>query len=454
VLLTVLLLLSRRNLAAALVPPVGLLLYPPAGVVALGVVLLSTLARDRRAYVDVERARWAVASVLGVIAAFVLTRLTTGSQEVITEAEARHYAEFGPGGQMHFFASSTLEYLRQNYSGFFLQESGSIIAVAALLLLLVRPSNARLLRWEVWSVPIAALALFLVAQAVLFRLYLPHRYTYALLPFFCIAIGVFLRPTLQALGERWRVALFAAPALGPAAALLALTVFPLGPRLSVGDFGSWLADAAPELVIGLLAGLVLAAALWPREPGGRRSFAPAALAVPAALVAAAVLVATVTVAGGRRSPGAVACREVELYRFLETLPEESILAADPLDANCIPIAARRPVVISRKLYQPWTVEYFELVRERMFASVEAFYGPSLSAVTQLRERYGADYLVVRTRGQPHAWGSMQPFTSEVSRLRRTTDAPAVERLPRRCLSWSGERYEVYSLACLAGEESA
>ncbi|HSE80812.1 MAG TPA: hypothetical protein VLA87_03830 [Gaiellaceae bacterium] len=454
VLLTVLLLLSRRNRAAALVPPVGLLLYPPAGVVALAVVLLSTLARDRRAYVDVERARWAAVSVLGVVAAFVLTRFTTGSQDVITEAEARLYPEFGPGGQMHFFASSTLEYLRQNYSGFFLQESGSIIAVTALLLLLVRPSNTRLLRWEVWTIPIVALALFLLAHALLFRLYLPHRYTYALLPFFCIAIGVFLRPTLQALSARGRAALVVAPLLGPAAAFLALAFFPLGPRFSVAEFGSWLADAAPELVVGLLAGLLLAVALWPREPGGARSFAAAALAVPAALVTAAVLVATVAVAGGGRSPGAVACQEAELYSFLETVPKESVLAADPLDANCIPIAARRPVVISRKLYQPWAVEYFDVIRERMSASVEAFYGPSLSAVTELRERYGADYLVVRTRGQAHAWGSMQPFTSEVSRLRRTTEVPAVERLPRRCLSWSGERYEVYSLACLAGEESA
>ena len=453
VLLTVLLLLSRRNLAAALVPPVGLLLYPPAGVVALGVVLLSTLAHGRPAFVDLERARWAVLSVLGVAAAYALTRLTTGSQDAITEAEARLYPGFGPDGQIHFFASSTLEYLRQAYSGFFLQESGSIVAVAALLLLLVRPSNGRLLRWEVWSMPVAALALFLVAHGVLFRLYLPHRYTYALLPFFCIAIGAFLRPTLQALGERWRAALLAAPALGPAAAFLALTVFPLGPRFSVSELGGWFAEAAPALVAGLLAGLVLAAVLWPREPGGGRSLAPAALAVPAAFVTAAVLVATVAVAGGGRSPEAVACDEVELYRFLETLPERSIVAADPLDAGCIPIAARRPVVISRKLYQPWAVEYFQLVRERMLASVDAFYGPSLSAVTDLRERFGADYLVVRTGGLARSWARMEPFTGQVARLRDTTESPAVERLPQGCLSWRGEHFDVYSLACLAGEES-
>ena len=50
--------------------------------------------------------------------------------------------------------------------------------------------------------PIAALGLFGAAQAVLFRLYLPHRYTYALLPFFCIAIGVAVRPTFETLARR------------------------------------------------------------------------------------------------------------------------------------------------------------------------------------------------------------------------------------------------------------
>ena len=96
---------------------------------------------------------------------------------------------------MHFFASPTLEFLKQNYSGFFFRESGSVLAVAAALLLVLRPRNARLLRWEVCCVPIAALVLFAAAHALLFRLYLPHRYTYPLLSFFCIAIAGWARPT-------------------------------------------------------------------------------------------------------------------------------------------------------------------------------------------------------------------------------------------------------------------
>ena len=449
VLLALLLLVSRRNLAAALVPPVGLLLYPPAGVVALGIVVLAALDFRRPRILDLERVRWAAVSVAGVGAAYVLTRLTTGSQDVITEAEARLYPEFGPNGQMHFFASSTLESLKQNYSGFFLQDSGSILAVAAGLLLVVRPRNAKLLRWEVWCVPIAALALFAAAHALLFRLYLPHRYTYPLLPFFCIAIAVWARPTFQALAGRWRALLLAAvPLFALAVVLLALTAFPLGPQLSLDKLGSWLEDAAPHLAVGLAAGLAVAVFVW---RGGRGSAIAAAGA--AAVVAGGLLVSAATFAGGTRSPGAVRCGNEALYRHLRTLPEETIVAADPFDSNCVPVAARRPVVISRKLYQPWAVDYFELIRERMFQTVDAYYGPSLDAVTALRERYGAEYLLVRADGSDHRWQRMQPFTGEVRRLRDSVDEPAVERLPEKCVTWSGGALELYSLACVAGEES-
>ena len=388
--------------------------------------------------------------MLGFGAAYVLTRLTTGSQDVITEAEARLYPEFGPDGQMHFFATSTLEFLKQNYSGFFLLDSGSILAVAAALLLVLRPRNIRLLRWEVWCVPIAALVLFAAAHALLFRLYLPHRYTYPLLPFFCIAIAVWVRPTFQALAERRRALLFlAVPLFVLAALLLALTVFPLGPQLSFDAFGSWLEDAAPYLAVGLAVGLVVAAFVW-RGEGGRTAVAAGA----AAVVAGGLLVGAVTFAGGTRSPGATRCGDEALYRHLRTLPKETIVAADPFDSGCIPIAARRPVVISRKLYQPWAVDYFELIRERMFQTVEAYYGPSVDAIAALRERYGADYLLVRAGERERRWQGMQPFTGEVQRLREV-GRRARGRAPARGVRdvESREQLKLYSLACVAGEES-
>jgi hypothetical protein len=348
---------------------------------------------------------------------------------------------------MHFFASSTTDFLKQNYSGFALLAPGSLLAVAAVLLL-VRPRSARLLRWEVWCMPIAALVLFAAAHALLFRLYLPHRYTYPLLPFFCIAIGVVLRPTVEAWATRTRLLLAAGAVLPFAVALLGLTLFPLGPELSLSRFGSWLEDARWHLAAGLAVGLVLAAA-WARRE--ERSTGAAAAAV--ALVAAAVLVAEVTAAGGGRSPGATACRQDGLYRHLLALPKDTIVAGEARDMNCIPIAARRAVVISRKLYQPWDPEYFELIRERMLLTVDASFGASAASIVALRTLYGADYFLVRTRADARSWRGMAPFTREVRRLLRAGDVRAALLLPPRCRTWRGPSSALYSLACVASERS-
>jgi hypothetical protein len=350
---------------------------------------------------------------------------------------------------MHYFANSTLAYLKHNYSGFNLRDSGSILAVAALFVLLVRLRNATLLRWEVWCLPIAGLGLYAAAQAVLFRLYLPHRYTYALLPFFCIAIAVSARPTFEALARRSRILLIPALGVPVVLGLLALTLFPLGPQLSLVAFGTWLKAAAPYIALGLAVGLLIAAVVWVRA-GAENGIGRAAAA--AAVVAGAVLVAQVAFAGGGRSRAAV-CSDVGLYRYVVTLPKSSIFSGDPGDLDCIPIAARRPVVISRKLYQPWNVDFFKVIRPRMFLMVEASYGPSVAPIVQLRARYGADYFLVRNRPRKYPWPGMAPFTQQADKFLRSGVAPAARRLPAKCETWRGPRFTVYSLACVAAEQA-
>jgi hypothetical protein len=449
-LLAVFFVLRRQNLAAAVVPPLGILLYPPAGLDALAIVLLAAAVRRRTLVFDKRRLAWGGLSLAAVAVAALLPRLLTGnSEELISAAQARQYPEFGPDGRMHYFANSTLAYLKHNYSGFNLRDSGSILAVAALFVLLVRLRNATLLRWEVWCLPIAGLGLFAAAQAVLFRLYLPHRYTYALLPFFCIAIAVAARPTFEALARRSRLLLIPALGFPLVLGLVALTVFPLGPQLSLVAFGAWLKAAAPYIALGLAVGLLVAAAVWVRA-GRENGIGKAAAA--AAVIAGAVLVAEVAFAGGGRS-GVAACSDVGLYRYLGTLPKNAIIAGDPGDLDCIPIAARRPVVISRKLYQPWNVDYFKVIRPRMFLMVEASYGPSVQAIVQLSARYGADYFLVRNRLRSRAWPGMAPFTQQANQFLRSGIVPAALRLPAMCETWRSRRLTVYSLACVAAEQA-
>jgi len=447
VLLALYLILRRRAFPAAIVPPLGMLFYPPAALVALAVLALSTLTRAKRFLVDPVWGAAVLVSAVGVAIAAYVPRLVSGhSMQLITRAQAHRYPEFGPHGQMHFFTPSLLEYLRNGYSGFGFKESGSILAIAALSLVAIRPRNVRLIRWEVWAMAIASLVLYGVAQAVLFRLYLPQRYAYPLIPFFAIVIAVALRPTFEAVAARGRVLLaLAGPLLAPAAVVVALTVFPLGPRLSLGALGTWLGDSVPHLLVTLALAALLVAIGWAAAPHAGLDGGTATLA---ALLAGAALVGFVAFAGGDRSP-AIRCGHPELYGYLETLPKNAVIAGDPVQLDCIPIAARRAVVISRKLYQPWEVDYFHLVRRRMFRMVEAYYGGSLAALVDLRRLYGANYLLVRRPLAKHARLGLAPFTGLMAGLLRQVPDPAVLRLPSACRTWHSGHLEVYDLGCAA-----
>ena len=444
VLLTVLLAIRGRERSAALVAAGGALLYPPAALLAVGVLALSALRwRDRRPRVVPERVRTAALAIVLTLAAVLVPQLLSGASfDVMTANEARRYPEFGEHGDLHFFTSSLVDYLRQNRSGFDLRATGSLLLLATVGLLLVR-TNLRELRAEVIALPVVALAAYALAQATLFRLYLPHRYTYPLLAFFAIAIGVLIRPTWQALGERPRArarafALLLAPL---PLAYLALEVFPLGPMRSPAGDASW-AALGGAIVFAAAVALALE-----RVPPVRR-------ASLGALLTGLTLVAAVLALPGRVPPGQ-SCPRTPAVEYLATLPKDAVIAGDPMDLKCLPVSASRPVVISTQLAFSYERGYFLEGRARMFAMLRAYYGPSAGALADLAPRYGATHVLVNRRavareqaGRHARWPAGRlPYGRLVRRLLEAGE-PASLHLPVRCRRWHRGAQAVYDLRCL------
>lgn len=446
VLLTALLAIRGRELGAALAAAGGALLYPPAALLAVGTLLASSLRwAGRRPALERRRLGFALAALALAALAIGIPRLAAGgSPAVLGAAEARTYPEFGAQGALHFFVPSAAEYLRQNRSGFDLRGSGSVLALAAVALLLVRRSNLRLLRGEVLALPVVALGGWAVAQAVLFKLYMPHRYTYPLVAFFAIAIAVALEPTWTAALARPRrrlltVALLAAPvALAP----FAVSGFPLGPREPLGHFASWTTVAIAAATVALAGAVVLALRR------GSRAALGAALTGLALL--AAVLVSTADWTRGS------SCFQGRVTRYLSELPKDAIVAGDPIDMRCLPGTARRAVVISTQLAPSYEREYFLRGRERMFDSLRAYYGASIQAIADLRLRYGATHLWVRERAVRREAGrggfrwprQGRPYAGFVAGLLATAE-PAVLRLPATCRRFAHASDAVYDIGCLA-----
>ena len=450
VLLVVLLALRGRHTPAALVAAGGALLYPPAALLAVGVLVVSSVRiRARRLGLDRRRALFALLAFGLVLAAVGLPRLAAGAvPDVLSAAEARAFPDFGERGPLHFFVPSTLDYLRQNRSGFDLRATGSMLALAALALLALRRANVRLVPSEVLALPLVALTGFAAAQAVLFRLYLPHRYTYPLLAFFAIVVGVCLLPTWTALLAQSRprlraLALLVAPL---PIAYLAVYAFPLGPRLPLERLALPATAVRVGAVVLVAAATVLVLRQLPRRVAAQLG----------AVVCGLVLLAALLAAPGRRPPGQE-CAQTSATRYLATLPKDAVIAGDPVDLRCLPLITRRAVVISTQLAPSYERGYFLAGRARMLASLRAYYGPSAAAIGELGRRYDATHLWVRrdaidaerTAGRGERWRRWQRPYGRYVRDLLSTGTPASLHLPAPCRRWRRGGEAVYEIDCLA-----
>jgi hypothetical protein len=450
VLLAVLMLLRRRPLPATIVAVAGALVYPPAALLAVGMICFCAVTWEgRRPHLDRKVAIWAVvAGVLALVAVLLPDALRGGAPAELSVDAARSFPEFNGRGTLHFFEPNVIDYLTQNRSGFDLRAAGSILFVAALALLVLRPANARLLRQPVWAMPIVSLVIFTAAQLVLFRLYLPHRYTYPIVAFCAIAVGVALKPTWEAIWARrhaaWAAfAVLLAPAIVTA---LAIWVFPLGPK------NPW-DDATHTAAIAVAVGSVLvaaAAALALRWPSVTARAGIAAALTGVILTGLIVFVPT-------RYERGTDCDVGPTVQFLRTLPKDAIIAGDPIDMKCLPATTKRAVVISTQLAPAYERDYFLMGRKRMFDDLDAVYGDDPRAIADLARRYGATDLWIRRgsvqrqvkRQNPRWRWWQEPYGAYVTKLLADGHTPASLRLPKRCLRFRDGPSEVYSVPCIA-----
>lgn len=450
VLLTLYLLLRRRPGWAALMPPIGMLLYPPAAAISLVMVIVGavrSLVGDRSA--PARRVAVAVGSAAATaFAALAPALANVQHSDLISESVARRYAEFSDRGQMHFFSPSTIEMLRGPYSGFDLDTSGSVLLAGFIAVLLVR-GNVRRVRTEVWVLAAACLGMFAASYVVLFRLYLPSRYVHPMIGVFCIVIAVCWRPTWDSIarGVGQRPSLVAACVVPLTIVWLGTCTIPLGPQLTAHRLATTMRGDKWLYLAWVLVACVIAVSVLLLT--GR--YAEGAAVTFSAVLAGTLLVGGVAVAGGGEAPGIV-CRDAPLYRYLETLPKDTIVAGDPVAIDCVPIAAERPVLMSKKLYQVYDRNVFHFARPRMLAEIRAYYGSSRRAIVRLRTVYGADVLLINrellSSGGHYRYGEMAPFNQLMRRLRRTVHKPATLRMPSRCMTWSHGTQAVYSLRCL------
>ncbi|HEX8324680.1 MAG TPA: hypothetical protein VF595_12300 [Tepidisphaeraceae bacterium] len=361
VLAGVLALYRRWWTALGLVFAISPLLYAPT-VLNLAPVTAAVLAVGIWRYRRLPRGFWNLAALgsIGAIAVglIYLRPLPAEVGPWFSASEARKMAEWRPSGRTAFFRSPTSFYFTSQQSGLGLTRPQTIAAAVALLIGLAwRPRAVPLVAWALLA---GALIAWAAAHLFLFKLYLPNRYTMYALP-------VFAMMWAAAFARQIKVVILARGGLAE--------------RLT-----------RPIVLAGLCVFCVFTLAAATRVAG-------AAMAVPPF--------------GPRLTIG-----QGPVLEYLRTLPADTRIAADPDDANSIPLFARRSVLANTETSVAFNKAYYLRIRERIRSAFDMLYATDWTTIDAVATREGATVFVLDRRRltHPDERPYYEPFRSE-NRLR-------------------------------------
>jgi hypothetical protein len=88
---------------------------------------------------------------------------------------------------------------------------------------------------------------------------------------------------------------------------------------------------------------------------------------------------------------------MRLYRYLQNLPKDVLIAGHPAEMDNIPLLSRRKVLVNKELSLPYYTKYYAEIRRRIRDSLAAYYAAREQQVRRFVRRYGVHYILVNKR---------------------------------------------------------
>ncbi len=405
------------------------LFYPSTTLLSAGILVVRLWRWERgKLRLSQERSDYLFCAAGLGVAFLVLLPLALESSEfspATPAAEARTMIEFSDAGRSRFFLNSPIEFwLYADRSGVLPVEWSRfpyfyflVMLCVALLLprLLHSPSQFPLVRQITSNITLfpqillASLGLFLAAHALLFKLYLPSRYSQ-----------------------------YSVRILTPLAAAIALTI------ILDGIFHAW-GQGAKFRLFGKPVSSVAVTAL----------LGVALLSYPLFLSL-----------NGFRFPSTdtyVVGEVPELYEFFLQQPKDSLIASLTALADELPSFAQRSILVSREHSIPYHKGYYTQIRQRTMDLIKAQYSPNLNEVQRFIQKYGVDFwLVDRAQlftpsvdpghikffSHTNFWLKQFPQTAEARVQLKQGKIPAVVSLINRCSAFQTQNLVVLEASCI------
>lgn len=383
------------------------LFYPPCIFTSVGVLLLRLLPRRNGRFQLSSQSlddQFALAGM--AIAGLVLLPALVSTSEfgaTVSRAIAHTMPEFSPTGRTAFFLPDGEQFwFKAPRSGVFPYEWGvlpfwfkppQVWLSLFLPVLLVFPAKFPLIRQLressilLLQVFVGSVSLFLLAHAVLFKLYLPSRYTQPNFRILAAIGGAIVLTTL--LNTLWHET-----------------------NLKLGAI--------------LLLGLVIMYPLF-RPLVGR----------------------------GFPELSYVTGTTPQLYQFLAQQPKSTIVASIAEEVENIPTFAQRSILVGREYAIPYSIGYYQQIRQRIWDLITAQYTLNLSVLQSIIERYSINFWLIEANAfQPsylekNQWLlQYQPATEPVIDLLKRGQVPAIVQTIPHCTVLREKQFILLEATCM------
>lgn len=425
--------LLRRSLLPCLVAlALQGLFYPSTLLISVGVLVVRVvywdagklrLSCDRRDYL-------LCAAGLGVTLLVLLPLVLESSQfgPATSVAEARMMPEFADTGRARFFVHNPFDFwLSADRSGLFPYEWSRLpyfylpLLLLSLTLLLVyelrHPSRFPLVR-EITSniavlaqIALVSVGLFIAAHALLFKLYLPSRYT------------------------QYSVRILTA--LAGAIAVIVL----------LDEILRWVGDRT-------------------HSSSTRRQFW--GLIVTALISMALIFYPILLKVNGFSLPSTLLYVEgevPELYQFFVQQPKNTLIASLAPGTEDLPSFTKRSILVSREHALPYHKGYYSQIRQRTIDLINAQYSPEINQVQSFIQKYGIDFWLVdqaylatyssqnSNQKQPppelhNPWLQQYPATAEAFRQWKQGTIPILPSMAEHCALFQAKDLVVLQATCI------
>ena len=405
----------KAFLAAALLPCLGTialegLFYPQYVLVFAGVALLQLVSwRQGKLRLSQEKQDYQFVGVCLGVAALVLLPIALSHSaygSVISGVESRQSPEFAEGGRNEFWVSNAAQFwLWADRSGLLPAFHSYLLAIGLLLPLILWLAHRYPTRFPLaqrvspkidvlWQITAVAIALFCAAHLLLFKLYLPSRYS----------------------GYALRFVLVFATAIGLAIVLDALW--------------HWLRQQPqPQIYQRSL--------VW----GATLLLGSALLFFPAY---------TKDQARDSYFVGDAA----KIYRFFAQQPKDVMIASLTREADNLPTFAGRSVLVSREYGLSYQVGYLWQFRRRAIELINAQYSLDPVALDAFIQTYRIDFWLLdrqtsfAAKSLQKSWIRQYPdaFQAALTHLQQGT--PVLETLARPCTVVRDRDLQVLSAKCI------